>query len=81
MNPLWRDSTFWKRLGAVAAVVWVGGVAIISGISRNFYWFAPSSYYQEPIGPAAITAGIGMVIICAVAVGIPWIAEAANKRP
>jgi hypothetical protein len=79
MNGLWGDKIFWQRVGVVAAVVWVGGIAIISAIARDFYWFH-DSYYRNPIGPAAITAGVGLAIIGAIAVGIPWIADAANKR-
>jgi hypothetical protein len=79
VNPLWSDKTFWNRIGVVTAVVWAGGVAIISGISSNFYWFSNRHYY-DPVGPAAITAAIGLVVIYAVTVGVPWIADAANKR-
>lgn len=76
---IWANKQFCQRVGVVAAVVWLGGVAIASAILPKFYWYA-SNYYDSGIGPAAITGVLGLAVIYALAVGIPWIAEAAKQK-
>lgn len=75
----WRDKQVWPRISVVVSAVWLGGVMIASQVSRNFEWF-PNSYRNEySLGPAAITAFVGVVVIFIVGFGIPWIFE--SKRP
>lgn len=72
---MWSNRTFCARVGAVAAVVWVGVVVVWSQVSRQFYWFEA---YDWTTGPAAKTAIVGLIIIAVVAAGIPWIAAASQ---
>jgi len=70
----------WFRLGIVAAGVWIGTVTLLSSTQRNFEWF-PNSYINEyrsviNFGPAFVVAIVGVLVIAAVAVGIPWILAA-----
>lgn len=84
MNHLWTDKALWSRIALVASACWLGVIVIVSAISRNFEWF-PNSYlnpynYSLHFGPASVTASVGIAVIYAVCVGIPWIADAANKK-
>jgi apolipoprotein N-acyltransferase len=72
---MWTNRTFCARIGAIAAVVWVGVVLIWSQANPRFYWLG-SGVYDSALGPAAITAAVGLALIAALAIGIPWIAAA-----
>jgi len=81
MKNLWTDKTLWLRLALVASGAWFGGVVIVSQIgSSGFRWF-PNSYRNDyDFGPAGVTAFVGIAVIFIVCLGIPWIADTANKK-
>lgn len=62
----------WLRTGVVASAVWLGGVIIYSVVGRDFYWHSG--------GPATISAIVGVAVIFAVCLGIPWIAAAGPRK-
>ena len=83
MKTPWGNKALWTRTGAVASVVWLGIIIIISTQSRNFEWF-PNSYYNEVksvlhFGPAFIVAVVGIAVIVAICAGVPWIAAATDN--
>jgi hypothetical protein len=66
---LWADTTFWKKAGLIAAVIWCALIAIFSAAGRDFRWFE----YSGTLGPASITAIAGLIIILTFCVGVPWL--------
>jgi hypothetical protein len=70
------NKALWMRIALIASGVWLGGVIIISANSRNFEWVYQ---YQRGLGPAAITAIVGVAVIWVVCLGVPWIAEVTSK--
>lgn len=75
--PIFLDSWMWQRaawqrIAVLASVAWLGGVLIYSATSRNVAWLGD-------LGPAAITAFVGTIVIVVVCLGVPWIGEAAGK--
>lgn len=66
----------WFRIAAVASVVWLGGVLICSSLARNFDFIAR---YSNNLGPAAFVAFVGIAVIFAICLGIPWIAAALRR--
>jgi hypothetical protein len=75
---IWTNKQFWMRTGIVGCAVWLGGVTIISAVSRDLRWL-PNSY-RDGFGPASITALVGMAVICVVCFGVPWIAAATSDH-
>jgi hypothetical protein len=65
----------WQRIALLASVAWLGAVLILSATSPNFAWFG----HTANLGPAAITAFVGTVVIVIVCLGVPWVAEAAGN--
>lgn len=87
MRPVWSDRTFWRRVGLVAAGVWIATIVGISANSRSFDLFREGwSLYRsiwviEGLGPAFYVVVAGLAAIIAICVGIPWIASALIRRP
>jgi hypothetical protein len=77
VSTIWTNKQFWMRTGIIGCAVWLGGVTIISAVSRDFRW-VPNSY-RDSFGPASITALVGMAVICIVCFGVPWIAAATTE--
>jgi hypothetical protein len=74
------NQKLWLRIALVASVAWLGGVVIVSQIGpSDFRWFPYSYRNNYDFGPAGITAIVGVVVILAVCLGIPWIGDAADK--
>lgn len=73
---MWRYAA-WRRIGLVASFVWLGGVVICSALVRNFDLVKP---YTSDLGPAAVMAVGGMIVIVVVCLGVPWIASAMRQR-
>jgi hypothetical protein len=71
---MWQRAV-WQRVAVIASVAWLGGVLIYSATSRSFAWFG----YSGDLGPAAITAFVGTIVIVVVCLGVPWIGKAAGK--
>ena len=72
------SQSFWLRVACVASVAWIGVLIILSVVSRDFDWIEG---YRNEFGPASISALVGVALIFAVCLGIPWIAQAAEKNP
>lgn len=67
---------FWIRVAIVSAAAWVGCVMIATNVRSDFHWF-PYTYRNDfSFGPAANIAFLGVAVIFAVCLGIPWIAQA-----
>jgi hypothetical protein len=79
MRSFLTNKEFCKRVALLAGGVWLGAIAICSAIFPKFYWFS-SWQYEPPIGPATITAAVGAAVIFILAVGIPWVSEAAKRE-
>jgi hypothetical protein len=58
----------------IASIVWVGAIIIASVSARDFRWIR----FGDP-GPAMIVAFVGVVLICVLCFGVPWIAGATKK--
>ncbi len=79
MASPFTDRTLWLRLALIMSIVWVGGTIIVSQARSDFRWF-PYTYRNDyTLGPAGVTAIVGVFVIFAVCVGVPWIAERAEK--
>lgn len=75
MSHLWTDKQLWMRIALIASGVWLGGVIIVSQIgSSNFRWFPFADRDNYDMGPAGITAFLGISVIYFVCLSIPWIA-------
>jgi hypothetical protein len=77
-SPL-TNMTMWFRIAVVASAVWVGGTIITSNLIYDFKWFPYTHRNDYSFGPAAITANVGVLVIFAVCLGIPWIAQSYKK--
>jgi hypothetical protein len=66
---MWQRAV-WQRKSVLASVAWLGGVLIYS---------VNSTSYGGTLGPAAITAVVGTIVIVTVCLGIPWVGEAAGQ--
>lgn len=75
MASFMTDRKFWMRVASVVSIIWFGGVIIASQLVRDFGWFAPAYRRDEFLGPAGVTALVGVLVIFAVCAGIPWIAD------
>lgn len=65
--------SFWHRLACVASIVWVGVVEIVSVNTYDFRWF-PYLYKNDyAMGPAAITAAVGVGLIWVICLAAPWL--------
>jgi hypothetical protein len=69
----WAES----RIALVGSLVWFGLIIIISAIARDFPW--DPRYSRDFVGPATVTALIGVAVIWIVCLGLPWIASSTIK--
>jgi hypothetical protein len=70
---MWQRAV-WQRIAVLASVAWLGGVLIYSVNSTSL-----ACLYGGTLGPAAITAVVGTIVIVTVCLGIPWVGEAAGQ--
>lgn len=77
MDPvLARWLTIAVRIATVASAAWLGVMIIAAQLSRSFDWF-PNAYRNSyDFGPGAIVTAVGIAVIFAVCLGIPWILSA-----
>lgn len=79
------NKSFWRRIAAVASLVWIGGVVIASATNREFGWssrtYVDWGRYGDWPGPAALTAIVGVAVIWTLCLGVPWIASARSSEP
>jgi hypothetical protein len=75
MANIWTEWRFWWRAALIASAVWFGMMVIAAQISHDFRWF-PNAYRNNyDFGPAGITAFVGIAVIFAICLGVPWVAS------
>lgn len=60
------DRPFWLRIAVVVSIIWAGGVAIVALTDRR-------GFFEEQ---APVVGAIGVAVIFALCLGIPWIMSA-----
>lgn len=77
---IFQNKALWIRGAVVVSVVWIGLLVIAAQLNRDFRWFGYEWQRGGDLGPASVTALVGVVLIWVVALGLPWVAEAGAAR-
>ena len=67
---------FWFRVAVVGSALWLSVIAILSATMRDFAW----STYRDALGPAGVTAIVGVCAIFVLCLGVPWVMRAKEER-